>query len=128
VRLLLDTCTFLWTIEGGGALSTVARQALIDPANEVYLSAVSDWEIVVKHALGKLSLPEPPERYVPAQRQLRGIERCPLDEEASLHLHRLPPIHRDPFDRMLICQALTGGLTLVTPDEFISRYPVRTLW
>jgi PIN domain nuclease of toxin-antitoxin system len=100
----------------------------VDPANEVYLSSVSAWEIVVKHALGKLPLPEPPERYVPAQRQMRGIESWPVDEEASLHLHRLPPVHRDPFDRMMICQALTGGFTLVTPDEIISRYPVRTLW
>jgi PIN domain nuclease of toxin-antitoxin system len=128
LKLLLDTCTFLWSIEGGAALSNAARQALVDPGNDIYLSAVSAWEIVVKHALGKLPLPEPPERYVPAQRKLRGIEGWPLDEEASLHLHRLPPIHRDPFDRMLICQALTAGLTLVTPDENISRYPVRTLW
>jgi PIN domain nuclease of toxin-antitoxin system len=128
VNLLLDTCTFLWCIEGGEALSDVARRALVDPANAVYLSSVSAWEIVVKHALGKLPLPEPPERYVPAQRQMRGIERFPLDEEASLHLQRLPPIHRDPFDRMLICQALVANLTLVTPDGNIGRYPVRTLW
>jgi len=128
VKLLLDTCTFLWSIEGGQELSGVAQRALVDPANEVYLSAVSAWEIVVKHGLGKLPLPEPPEQYVSAQRQLRGIERWPLDEEAALHLHRLPPIHRDPFDRMLICQALVGHFTLVTPDEDIRRYPVRTLW
>jgi PIN domain nuclease of toxin-antitoxin system len=128
VKLLLDTCTFLWCIEGGEALSDVVKRALVDPANDVYLSSVSAWEIVVKHALGKLPLPEPPERYVPAQRQMRGIERFPLDEEASLHLQRLPPLHRDPFDRMLICQALVANLTLVTPDENIARYPVRTLW
>jgi PIN domain nuclease of toxin-antitoxin system len=128
MKLLLDTCTFLWSIEGGEALSEVARRALVDPANEVYLSAVSAWEIVLKHALGRLPLPEPPEQYVPAQRQLRGIERWPLDEEASLHLQRLPPIHRDPFDRMLICQALVAHFTLVTPDPEIARYPVRTLW
>ncbi|MEO8181312.1 MAG: type II toxin-antitoxin system VapC family toxin [Deltaproteobacteria bacterium] len=128
MKLLLDTCTFLWSIEGGESLSEVAKRALVDPANEVYLSAVSAWEIVVKHALGRLPLPEPPEHYVPAQRQLRGIEGWPLDEEASLHLHRLPPIHRDPFDRMLICQALVGHFTLVTPDQDIARYPVRTLW
>jgi PIN domain nuclease of toxin-antitoxin system len=128
LKLLLDTCTFLWSIEGGAALSDAARQALVDPANDVYLSVVSAWEIVVKHALGKLPLPEPPDRYVSAQRHMRGIESLPLDEDASLHLHRLPAVHRDPFDRMLICQALSGGLTLVTPDETIARYPVRTLW
>ncbi len=128
MKLLLDTCTFLWSIEGGAALSEAAKRALVDASNDVYLSSVSAWEIVVKHSLGKLPLPEPPERYVPAQRQLRGIDPLPLDEEATLHLHRLPPLHRDPFDRMLICQALVAGLILVTPDEDISRYPVRTLW
>lgn len=128
MRLLLDTCTFLWCIEGGAALSETAARALVDPENEVYLSSVSAWEIAVKHALGKLSLPEPPERYIPAQRRARGIEAWPLGEEAALYLHRLPPLHRDPFDRMLICQALLSGLTLVTPDEEIGRYPVPTCW
>lgn len=128
MKLLLDTCAFLWWIEGGDALSEAAGQAVVDPAHDVYLSPVSSWEIAVKHSLGKLPLPEPPERYVPAQRQARSIGTWPLDEEATLWLHRLPTIHRDPFDRMLICQALAGGLTLVTPDDDIARYPVRTLW
>lgn len=128
MKLLLDTCTFLWSIAGGGAISDAARTALVDPGNAVYLSSVSAWEIAVKHSLGRLPLPEPPERYVPAERRARGIEPLPLDEEASLHLSRLPVLHRDPFDRMLICQALIGGLSLVTPDPEIARYPVRTLW
>jgi len=91
VRLLLDTCTFLWAIEGGSRISEAARSALTDPAHEVLLSSVSAWEIGVKHGLGRLPLPEPPERYVPAQRKARGIEPLPLDEEATLHLQRLPP-------------------------------------
>ncbi len=128
MNLLLDTCTFLWSIEGGGAVSESARAALADPANDIYLSSVSAWEIAVKHALGKLPLPEPPEKYVPSQRSARGIEPLALDEEAALQLPRLPPLHRDPFDRMLVCQALVGGLTVVTPDADIARYPVRTLW
>ena len=128
MNLLLDTCTFLWSIEGGAAISETARAALTEATNAVYLSSVSAWEIATKHALGKLPLPEAPEKYVPAQRRARGIEPLPLDEEAALHLARLPALHRDPFDRMLICQALIGGLTLVTPDPDIGRYPVRTLW
>lgn len=128
MRLLLDTCTFLWCVEGGSALSSVARGALLDPENDVMLSSISAWEIAVKHALGRLPLPEPPERYVAAQREARGIEPLPLTEDAALYLHRLPSLHRDPFDRMLICQAIAGGLVLVTPDEAIARYPVRTLW
>lgn len=128
MNLLLDTCTFLWSIAGGDEISDVARTALADPSNDVYLSSVSAWEITVKHALGRLPLPEPPERYVPSQRIARGIEPLALDEEAALHLSRLPPLHRDPFDRMLVCQALIGALTIVTPDADIARYPVRTLW
>ncbi|MSP62306.1 MAG: type II toxin-antitoxin system VapC family toxin [Myxococcales bacterium] len=128
MRLLLDTSTFLWWIEGGEPLSPPARAALSDPANDVFLSAVSAWEIGVKHALGRLPLPEPPARYVPAQRKARRIEPLPLDEAAALHLTLLPRLHRDPFDRMLICQAIVGGLTLVTPDPEIARYPVPTLW
>lgn len=128
MRLLLDTCTFLFCLEGGAALSDAARTALADPDNDVLLSAVSAWEIGVKHALGRLPLPEPPERYLPAQRKARGVDPLALGEEAALYLHRLPPIHRDPFDRMLICQAIVEGLTLVTPDPDILRYPVRTLW
>jgi PIN domain nuclease of toxin-antitoxin system len=128
VKLLLDTCTFLWSIAGGTSLSRPAREALRDPANDVYLSSISAWEITVKHALGRLPLPDAPERYIPAQRSARGIDPWPLDEEAALYLYRLPPIHRDPFDRILICQALVAGLTIVTPDTDIVRYPVHTLW
>lgn len=128
MKLLLDTCTFLWAIEGGGALSDAARDVLVQPEHDVYLSSVSAWEIAVKHALGKLPLPEAPERYVPAQRIARGIEALALDEEAALQLARIPLLHRDPFDRMLVCQALVHGLTLVTPDPEIARYPVRILW
>ena len=128
MRLLLDTCTFLWAIEGGEALSEATRDALADADNDVFLSAVSVWEIAVKHALGKLPLPEPPDRYVPAQRTARGITALPLDEDAALQLVRLPALHRDPFDRMLVCQALAGALTIVTSDPEIARYPVRILW
>ena len=128
MKLLLDTCTFLWALEGGKELSEAAREALADPENDVFLSAVSAWEIAVKHGLGKLPLPEPPDRYVPAQRIARGIAALPLDEDAALQLVRLPSLHRDPFDRMLVCQALVGALSIVTPDPEIARYPVRILW
>jgi PIN domain nuclease of toxin-antitoxin system len=128
VKLLLDTCTFLWTVQGGGAISATARRELAKSDAELYLSAVSVWEIAIKHALGRLRLPDRPERYVPAQRAARAIEPLALDEESALQVARLPALHRDPFDRMLIAQALAGGLVLVTPDPEIARYPVRTLW
>jgi PIN domain nuclease of toxin-antitoxin system len=127
MRLLLDTCTFLW-LAGGERLSGVAADAIREPANEVLLSAVSAWEIMIKHSNGQLPLPESPERLIPAERQLRGITALAFDEEASFHLARLPRLHRDPFDRMLICQAIAHGLPIVTPDPLITQYPVRTIW
>lgn len=128
MRLLLDTCTFLWIAEGAPVLSATARELFRDPANPVFLSSVSAWEISVKHGLGRLPLTDPPERWVPRERQRHGIEPLPLDEDAVLYLPRLPDHHRDPFDRMLVCQALAGGMTLLTPDPDIARYPVRTRW
>ncbi len=128
MKLLLDTCTFLWIASGDRALSDNARKAFQDPDNEVYLSVVSAWEIVVKHVLGRLPLPAPPETCVPQLRQSHGIESLPLEEAASLHLARLPELHRDPFDRMLVCQAIVGGLVVLTPDEALLQYPVRSMW
>lgn len=128
MKLVLDTCTFLWIISDDPRLSSRARSAYLDEDNEVLLSAVSAWEIAVKNALGKLPLPEPPERFVPAQRADHRIEQLPLDEASTLLLGRLPGLHRDPFDRMLICQAIAHGAALLTPDEQIARYPIRTVW
>jgi PIN domain nuclease of toxin-antitoxin system len=125
---LLDTCTFLWVVAGDAALSTRAREAFVDPENEVFLSAASAWEIAVKHRLGKLPLPEAPAVFVPAQRAAHGIDPLLIEEEAALHVAKLPDLHRDPFDRMLVAQAMVGGLVMVTPDEAIRQYPVRTLW
>ena len=128
MRVLLDTCTFLWVITGDTALSAPARNAFIDPGNDVYLSAVSVWEIMVKHGLGKLPLPNLPERFIPAQRERHGIAPLPLEEQAVLYLPKLPVLHRDPFDRILICQAIQHELTLLTPDPLITQYAVRALW
>jgi PIN domain nuclease of toxin-antitoxin system len=128
VRLLLDTCTFLWIVGGAPELSARARQAFADPANEAYLSAASAWEIVVKHRLGRLPLPDMPDRFVPRARDAHGIDRLDIDEAAALHVARLPDLHRDPFDRILVAQALLGGLVLVTPDEALRQYAAPTLW
>ena len=128
MRLLLDTCTFLWIAAGADELSVRARSLHEDPANEVYLSAVSAWEIVVKHALGRLPLPDAPSRWVPAVRERHGIAALPLAEDAALALERLPDVHRDPFDRMLVCQAAMQGMTILTPDPDIARYPIATAW
>ncbi len=128
MRLLLDTCTFLWIIVGDRRLSKRARSLVVDPGNEVYLSVVSAWEIVVKHGLGRLPLPTDPETLVPYERERHQIEALPLDEAAALNVRRLPALHRDPFDRMLVSQAITAGLAIVTPDRDIRQYPARVLW
>lgn len=128
MRLLLDTCTFLWVVAGARELPQSARLLFADPGNEVYLSAVSAWEISVKHGLGRLPLPQPPSQFVPRERARHGIAPFPLQEDAALAVHRLPLLHRDPFDRILICQAIAGGMTILTPDELVSQYPVPTIW
>jgi PIN domain nuclease of toxin-antitoxin system len=127
VKLLLDTCTFLW-LAGGGSLSTAAAAAIREPSNEAFLSAVSTWEIASKYRAGRLPLPEPPDRLIPTERDLRGVMTLAFDEESALQVLRLPPLHRDPFDRMLIAQAIAGSLAIVTPDPLITQYPVRVIW
>jgi len=99
-----------------------------DPDNELYLSVVSAWEIVVKHSLGRLALPLPAVRYVPERRAANGIRSLELTEEAVWHAAKLPGLHQDPFDRMLICQAIEHGLTILTPDALIAQYPIRVAW
>ena len=128
MKALVDTCTFLWMADDAPELTNQARTALIDPDNEVYLNVVSAWEIAIKYARGKLPLPAPPRQFVPTQRTLLALTALPIEEEDVLALDRLPTLHRDPFDRLLVCQALTHGLVLVSPDPLIQQYPVRTLW
>lgn len=127
MKLLLDTCTFLW-LAGGGALAPRAAAAIRDPANDVLLSAVSTWEICVKYRAGRLPLPEPPDRLIPTERALRGVTPLAFDEESAFQVLRLPQLHRDPFDRMLIAQAIAGSLAIVTPDPLVTQYPVRVIW
>ena len=128
MKYLLDTCTFLWIITDSPGLSETTRKLFMDPSNEIYLSVASAWEIIVKNKLGKLPLPDPPHDFVKRWRNSHGIDSLPLEEEAVLQLSRLPDYHKDPFDRILICQAIAGSLVILTPDPHITRYPVRTEW
>lgn len=89
---------------------------------------MSAWEITVKHATRRLELKVPPQDFVPRYRENHGIASMPLDEASLLHLARLPNHHRDPFDRMLVCQAISAGATILTPDPAIHRYPVNYAW
>jgi PIN domain nuclease of toxin-antitoxin system len=127
MRLLLDTQIFLWYITGDVKLSDGFREQINDPNNDVFLSVGSFWEMIIKHELGKLPLPAEPDEYIPAQRLRHGIESLPFDETDARFLTQLPMHHRDPFDRMLICQALARELTLITVDLEIKKYPVAIL-
>jgi PIN domain nuclease of toxin-antitoxin system len=127
MRLLLDTHVFLWYISADADLPVAFRDAIRDPTNDVYLSVASVWEAVIKYALGKLPLPEAPAEYLPKQREAHQIATLPVEEAALVHLAGLPPLHRDPFDRILIAQALQHGLTLLTVDNAVRAYPVPLL-
>ncbi|HEX4120274.1 MAG TPA: type II toxin-antitoxin system VapC family toxin [Verrucomicrobiae bacterium] len=127
MRILLDTCEFLWLVTDDPKLSPKVAAAVRDPQNTVFLSAVSFWEISLKHSLGKLQLPQPPAQFVPQQREKHLIAPLVLDETAVAQLDVLPGLHRDPFDRMLICQAKAHGLTLASSDSLVRQYPVGLL-
>jgi PIN domain nuclease of toxin-antitoxin system len=116
-----------WLISGEPKLSAATAAAIRDPANEVFLSVISFWEISVKHGLGKLPLPQTPAQFVPSQREKHLLAPLPLDEAAVAKVAGLPPLHRDPFDRRLICQALAHGMTLASSDPLIRKYPLLLL-
>lgn len=125
MRILLDTHIFLWYISDDRRLPLRIKEAIESPANEVFLSVVSLWEIIIKHGLGRLPLPAPPERYIPAQRERHQIESLALDEASVAVLAQLPSHHRDPFDRIIVCQALAHDMTIATVDSAVRAYPAK---
>jgi PIN domain nuclease of toxin-antitoxin system len=128
MKILVDTCTFLWIASDSPHLSKTAAAVFLDGSNERFLSAASAWEIGIKYSIGRLPLPEKPDVFVPRIREASGIESLDMDEVSALHAGRLPNLHSDPFDRMLIAQAIVHGMTILTPDTQIERYGVRVLW
>ncbi len=130
MKLIIDTCTFLWLASAEHRLSATAAALIKDPSNQVLLSAASAWEIGVKHALGRLPLPQGlrPAAFIPEARARHGVDALGIGEADTLELGRLPALHQDPFDRMLICQAIAGQAVLVTPDPLIAQYPISVRW
>ncbi len=124
MNLLLDTHAFLWFVTDDQQLSQNQRNAMRDPGNIVFFSAISATEIAIKYGLGKLPLPEAPATYIPKLRQVHRFAELPLEESPSLALASLPMLHKDPFDRLLICQAIVHELILVTSDPLIRQYQV----
>ncbi len=127
MKLLLDTHIFLWYITADSRLSTLFLDAIREPKNDVYLSVGSLWEIIIKYDLGKLPLPQSPENYIPNERRRHQIKSLSMHENAVRELIKLPNLHRDPFDRILICQAIANNMTIVTVDNQIQNYQVSYL-
>jgi PIN domain nuclease of toxin-antitoxin system len=126
LKILLDTHVFLWLHAErrrlGEYLSLVE-----DPRNERLLSAASSWEIAIKHRLGRLPLPEPPQRYVPSRMRAIGASALAIEHGHALAVAELEPLHKDPFDRLLVAQARALDVAILTADGAIAQYPVRTL-
>lgn len=128
MKLLLDTHAFLWFIDGSPQLSTTARTLIEDGNNEVFLSVGSLWEMAIKISLGKLSLGQPFETLMPAQLALNNIELLNITLDHTAKVITLPFHHRDPFDRLLVAQALVENIPLVGVDTVFDAYRVRRLW
>ncbi len=128
MKLLLDSHAFIWWDENPSRLGPVANRACFDPANELVLSVASVWEIQIKVMLAKLRLGKPLRQMVADQVQRNGLEILPVNLEHALSLDSLPSLHKDPFDRLLIAQAIAENCTLVTHDQAIAQYPVAIIW
>ena len=130
MKLLLDTHTFLWLVVGSPNLSAAAQAALADPANELYLSVASVWELAIKTSRPKpqLTLTDPLDVYIAKWTAIYQLNVLSVELPHALHVVGLPDHHRDPFDRILIAQALVEGMTVVSGDNKFAAYPVPILW
>jgi len=128
VRLLLDTCCFIWISGSPDHLSARVVDAFRQPENEIYFSASSAWEMAIKYKAGRLDLPESPETYIPKRLVSYRVPILDIGLKHVLAAGALPLHHYDPFDRLLIAQAKTEGLTIATPDKAFRAYDVSLLW
>ena len=128
MKILLDTHAFLWWITDSPKLSARAGAVIRDGRNTLFLSAACGWEIAIKTQLGRLHLPQRPERFIPDQLARNGMESLPISITHALHVANLPALHRDPFDRMLVSQAQVERLPILTADPFIAHYRIETIW
>jgi PIN domain nuclease of toxin-antitoxin system len=127
VNLLLDTHAFLWFVTGDERLSARARQAMENADAELFLSAASIWEMAIKSCLGRLTLPAPLSEYV-AEKLEHGFRVLPVDWTHAVAVEKMPFHHRDPFDRLLVAQAVAEGMPLVSADPEFRAYKVKVIW
>lgn len=128
MRLLLDTHAFLWWLDGNRRLSDTARRAIEEAANDIVVSAVSAWEITTKHRIGKLPRAGAVARNVAGAIASQGFEELAITVTDAERAGRLPGPHRDPFDRILIAQALVRDVAVVSLDRAFDRYGVNRIW
>jgi PIN domain nuclease of toxin-antitoxin system len=128
MKLLLDTHAFLWWVEGTPILGRRARAEVSNPDNEVFVSIASCWELASKLSLGKLRLTQNLERFIPEQLTRNGFALCGVEFRHVARVADLPFHHRDPFDRLLVAQALQNDLTIVSADRVLRKYGVSVLW
>lgn len=128
MRVLLDTHTFLWWVEDAPELSDRARQLIAAPENECLLSHASCWEIAIKSSLGKLKLATPVERFIPEQLSVNGFSQLEIGLRHISRVGTMPFHHRDPFDRLLVAQALEEGSAIISVDAVFERYGVKRVW
>ncbi|TVQ28617.1 MAG: type II toxin-antitoxin system VapC family toxin [Spirochaetaceae bacterium] len=126
MTVLLDTHCWLWWIAEPHRLSDSSLDLIRDPSNRILISSATTWEIAIKYSIGKLALPEPPERFVPSRIERDRLEPLPVFHSHTLRTASLPYHHRDPFDRLLIAQALVEEIPILTDDAAFDAYEVRT--
>jgi PIN domain nuclease of toxin-antitoxin system len=128
MRYLLDTGVWIWTVGVSSRLSEKATKLIEDGTHEIYFSAASSWEICIKAASGKLRLPEPPDNFIPDRLTAQGIYNLSITNSHALGVYSLPRYHDDPFDRLLIAQARTEKMTILTVDRVFAKYDVDIFW
>ncbi|MEM7716558.1 MAG: type II toxin-antitoxin system VapC family toxin [Cyanobacteria bacterium P01_A01_bin.68] len=128
MKALLDTHAFLWWVTEDSRLSSTARNIITDSSNQLFLSTASAWEIVIKARLGKLTLPEPPEVYIPNSLAVNRFESLSIDLIHALQVVNLPDLHKDPFDRIIIAQSQVEKIPILTSDSQIKQYSVDVIW
>lgn len=128
MNLLLDTCAFLWLVADPDRLGQMAAAAIQNPDTQLFLSDTSVWELSLKWQARKISLPSPPRRWVEEQTQVWKVRPLAIHRGHLYRVTELPEHHRDPFDRLLVAQAIEEGLSIATPDPYIQRYPVAVVW
>jgi PIN domain nuclease of toxin-antitoxin system len=128
MKYLLDTTVFVWSLMEPEKLNDQASAVLEDDSYEVFLSAVSSWEVVIKSAIGKMKLPKEPDQFITEAMNRFSIQPLSITHTHSFSVGELSLHHCDPFDRMLIAQARSENMILMTVDSLIAKYPVKTLW